>query len=91
MCPPIQWHQFGRVDKVAPWFDIGDEAEDLARAVLKCIAIFVALSMERGEALWRESGRVIDKLVVDGGLARSDLLMQMQADVLDKAVHRPKS
>ena len=64
--------------------------EDLARAVLKCIAIFVALSMERVEALWRESGRVIDELVVDGGLARSDLLMQMQADVLDKAVHRPR-
>ena len=64
--------------------------EDLARAVLKSIAIFVALSLERVETLWRESGRVIDKLVVDGGLARSDVLMQMQADVLDKAVQRPR-
>ena len=69
---------------------LGTRREDLARAVLKSIALFVALSLEGLEPFFNGSGRVFDKLVVDGGLAKSDLLMQMQADVLGKPVHRPR-
>ena len=69
---------------------LGATREDLARAVLKSIAIFVALSLERLEPYFDKSGRTFDRLIVDGGLAHSDLLMQMQADALERAIYRPR-
>lgn len=69
---------------------LGTTREDLVRAVLKSIAIFVALSLERLESYFDKSGRTFDRLIVDGGLAHSDLLMQMQADALGRPIYRPR-
>ena len=69
---------------------LGTTREDMARAVVKAIAVFVGLSLERLEPFFNKSDKTFDHLVVDGGLANSDLLMQMQADVLGKPVYRPK-
>lgn len=58
---------------------------DLARSALHSIAFSVALVLEE------MSPSKDDYLVVDGGLSVSDLLMQIQADVLNRPVHRPKN
>jgi glycerol kinase len=58
----------------------------IARAALESIAFQVADAL----ALMRNvSGVALTRLRVDGGLARSDLLMQMQADLLGIAIERP--
>jgi len=66
----------------------GTTAAHLARAVLEGIAHQVADVLE---AMIADTGEPISSLRVDGGAAASDLLMQIQADLLDVVVERPSS
>ena len=66
----------------------GATAAHIARATLEGIALQVhdlvmTMADDRGEA-----GSI---LKVDGGAANNDLLMQMQADLLNRPVSRPKT
>lgn len=63
-------------------------AAHIARATLEGIVHQVADLLEAMEA---DTGRSCETLRVDGGAARSDLLMQIQADVLGVPVVRPAS
>jgi glycerol kinase len=65
----------------------GTDKRHLARAVLESIAF---QSAEVSEAMEKDSGLRMPNLRVDGGAARSDLLLQMQADLLQCPVVRPK-
>jgi len=58
----------------------------LARAVLEATAF---QTREVVEAMEKDSGVKLDSLRVDGGMVGNDLLMQFQADILDRAVIRP--
>lgn len=58
----------------------------LARAVLEATAF---QTREVVEAMEKDSGIKLDVLRVDGGMVENDLLMQFQADVLNKPVVRP--
>ncbi len=64
----------------------GSSAGHLARAALEAIAFQVA---DVVEAMQSDSGSSIAELRVDGGAARNDLLMQLQADILGVPVVRP--
>lgn len=64
----------------------GTTAAHLARATLEGIALQVADLLEAMEA---DAGVGLSALRVDGGASASDLLMQMQADVLGIPVERP--
>jgi len=66
----------------------GTTAAHLARATLEGVAHQVA---DLVEAMVADAGRPIERLRVDGGAAASDLLMQMQADLLGVAVERPRA
>lgn len=59
----------------------------LARATLEGIALQLC---ELKELMERESGRPIRSYRVDGGAAASDLLLQIQADLLGQEVIRPR-
>jgi glycerol kinase len=59
--------------------------EDLVRAVAFGIAAQVAVL---GRAIADDLGRPLERLRVDGGLSRSAVLMQAQADLLQVAVER---
>jgi glycerol kinase len=58
----------------------------LARAVLEATAF---QTRDVVEAMEKDSGVNLDTLRVDGGMVVNDLLMQFQADILDRAVIRP--
>ena len=58
----------------------------LARAVLEATAF---QTREVVEAMEKDSGISLDVLRVDGGMVSNDLLMQFQADLLDRSVVRP--
>ena len=58
----------------------------LARAVLEATAF---QTREVVEAMERDSGIRLDVLRVDGGMVRNNLLMQFQADILNRPVVRP--
>jgi glycerol kinase len=58
----------------------------LARAVLESTAY---QTREVVEAMERDAGTPVQVLRVDGGMVENDLLMQFQADILDRAVARP--
>ena len=58
----------------------------IARAALEAIAY---QCVEIVELLRSETGLAIDELLVDGGAAANDLLMQMQADFAGLRVQRP--
>ena len=58
----------------------------IARAALESIAFQVADALARIQDV---SGVPVTRLLADGGLAGSDLLMQIQADLLGIAVERP--
>jgi glycerol kinase len=59
----------------------------IARAALEATAFQVR---EVVEAIEKDSGIALDVLRCDGGMAMNDLLMQFQADILDKRVVRPR-
>ena len=58
----------------------------LARAVLEATAF---QTREVVEAMERDSGISLDVLRTDGGMVDDDLLMQFQADILNRSVVRP--
>ena len=58
----------------------------LARAVLEATAF---QTREVVEAMEKDSGIPLDVLRTDGGMVANDLLMQFQADILDRPVVRP--
>ena len=58
----------------------------LARAVLEATAL---QTREVVEAMEKDSGILLDVLRTDGGMVSNDLLMQFQADILDRPVVRP--
>jgi glycerol kinase len=58
----------------------------LARAVLEATAF---QTREVVEAMEKDSGIALDVLRTDGGMVDDDLLMQFQADILDRPVVRP--
>jgi glycerol kinase len=58
----------------------------LARAVLEATAF---QTREILEAMEKDSGISLDVLRTDGGMIGNDLLMQFQADILNKSVVRP--
>ncbi len=66
----------------------GSGRAHLARAALEAIALQNA---ELVEVLRAESGLAIDELLADGGAARNDLLLQLQADFAGARVRRPAS
>jgi glycerol kinase len=65
----------------------GTKAAHLARAALEAIALQVTDLLVAMEA---DAGRRLPELRVDGGAAASDLLLQMQADLLRIPVVRPR-
>src|SRR5712671_439605 len=58
----------------------------LARAVLEAVAF---QTREVVEAMEQDSGVRVEELRVDGGMTGNDLLMQLQADILDRPVVLP--
>jgi glycerol kinase len=58
----------------------------LARAVLEATAF---QTREVVEAMEKDSGIALDSLRTDGGMVGNNLLMQFQADILNKPVVRP--
>ena len=64
---------------------LATDREDLVRAVAWGIAAQVA---SLAHAVGDDLGRPLERLRVDGGLARSSLLMQAQADLLQAPVER---
>ncbi|HEY3488252.1 MAG TPA: FGGY-family carbohydrate kinase, partial [Gammaproteobacteria bacterium] len=65
----------------------GSSAGHIARAALESIVYQVADLME---AMNKDSGIELQELRVDGGAANNNLLLQMQADILDVPVVRPQ-
>jgi glycerol kinase len=59
----------------------------LARAVLEATAF---QTWEVLRAMEQDSGVSLDTLRVDGGMTENELLMQFQADIVERAVVRPK-
>ena len=60
----------------------------LARAVLEAVAF---QTREVVEAMEQDSGIRLEELRVDGGMVANDLLMQFQADILDRPVVLPST
>ncbi len=60
----------------------------LARAVLEAVAF---QTREVVEAMEHDSGIRLEELRVDGGMVGNDLLMQFQADILDRPVVLPST
>lgn len=65
----------------------GTKREHIIRAAQESIAY---QSLELVKAMEKDSGMVLRSLNVDGGASRDTFLMQFQADIMDKAVNRPK-
>ncbi len=83
----------------APWWEAdargticgitrGTSRAHLVRAGLESIAYQVSDLVRAMEA---DAGRPIDVLNVDGGASANNLLMQFQADILDRELHRPQN
>jgi glycerol kinase len=66
----------------------GSTAAHIARATLEAIAF---QSRDVIDAMTADSGIALTSLRVDGGAARNDLLMQLQADALGVPVIRPQN
>lgn len=64
----------------------GTSKAHLCRAALEAVAL---QSVELLECMEKDSGVELVELRVDGGAARSDLLMQIQSDFLERRVVRP--
>jgi len=65
----------------------GTNKAHLARAALEAMCF---QSLEVLRAMGKDSGAPMDALRVDGGACANNLLMQIQADLLQVPVHRPK-
>jgi glycerol kinase len=65
----------------------GTKAAHIARAALDSIAFQVA---DLAEAMHSDAGTPLVELRVDGGASVNDTLLQLQADILQLAVVRPK-
>jgi len=65
----------------------GTNKAHIARAALESMCF---QSMEVLKAMENDSGAPMDALRVDGGACANNLLMQIQADLLQVPVHRPK-
>ena len=65
----------------------GTGAGHIARAALESIAYQVSDLLAAMEA---DAGLRVEELRVDGGASRNDLLMQFQADLLDRPIIRPR-
>ena len=66
----------------------GTTRAHIARAVLEAIALSCADAIE---AMQREAALTLTELRVDGGGSANDLLMQLQADLLNVPLARPQS
>lgn len=66
----------------------GTTAAHIARATLEAIAL---QTRDVTDAMTADSGIPLRSLRVDGGAARNDLLMQIQADLIGVPVVRPKN
>jgi glycerol kinase len=65
----------------------GSTAAHLARAALEAIAL---QTVDAIRAMERSSGLRLSELRADGGAAANDLLLELQADLLDAPVLRPR-
>ncbi|MBL8942244.1 MAG: glycerol kinase GlpK [Myxococcales bacterium] len=65
----------------------GTTKAHLARAALEGIALQIA---DLARAMAADLGQPLDLLRVDGGAAANDLLMQLQSDLLDAPLDRPR-
>ncbi|MCH2182163.1 MAG: glycerol kinase GlpK [Mariniblastus sp.] len=65
----------------------GSTSAHIARATLEGIALQV---VDLLQAMEQDSGLQLSQVRVDGGAAASDLLMQIQADLLNRVVRRPR-
>ncbi|MDO4797736.1 MAG: glycerol kinase GlpK [Coriobacteriales bacterium] len=83
----------------APWWNAdargticgitrGTNRNHLVRAGLESIAYQV---FDLVRAMEADAGRTIDVLNVDGGASANNLLMQFQADILNRTLHRPQN
>jgi glycerol kinase len=79
------WDQYARGTIVG--LTRGTTKAHIARAALEGIALQVKDVLEAMEA---DAGITLRELRVDGGASANDLLMQLQADLLDVPVVRPK-
>jgi glycerol kinase len=64
----------------------GTRAAHIARAALQAIAL---QTVDLVRAMEQDSGRTLTALRVDGGATTNNLLMQIQADLLDADIVRP--
>ncbi|MBV9404766.1 MAG: glycerol kinase, partial [Acidobacteriaceae bacterium] len=80
------WDQYARGTIVG--LTRGSSRAHIARAALEGIAFQVADVLR---AMENDSGVPLQELRVDGGAARNDLLMQLQADLLGVTVTRPSN
>ena len=65
----------------------GSTAAHLARATLEGICLQI---VDLAVAMKKDSGQPLHNLKVDGGAAANDLLMQIQADLAQREIVRPK-
>jgi glycerol kinase len=65
----------------------GTTAAHLARATLEGIALEIH---DLVEAMCADRGEALSAFKVDGGATANDLLMQLQADILDREIIRPQ-
>ena len=79
------WNQYARGTMVG--ITRGTEAAHIARAALESIAY---QTMDVLKAMEADAGLSIAELRVDGGATANNLLMQIQADVLNATVVRPE-
>lgn len=79
------WNQHARATMVG--ITRGTSSAHIARAALESIAL---QTMEVLKAMEADSGVSIQELRVDGGATVNDLLMQIQADILNTKVVRPQ-
>ncbi|MCI9587844.1 MAG: glycerol kinase GlpK [Oscillospiraceae bacterium] len=78
------WDQYAR--GVIVGLTRGVNKNHIIRATLESIAYQVRDVLE---AMRRDSGLSLSALQVDGGASANNLLMQLQADIIDAPVHRP--
>ncbi|GIO23506.1 xylulokinase [Oceanobacillus sp. J11TS1] len=67
--------------------DSSHELKHFTRAVMEGITFSLNESIE----IFREHGKVIDKVIAIGGGAKSELWLQMQADIFNATVMKPNS